>query len=92
MNTKSLNLVLILITIVALSFGGYQFYKSSSFVKETSEWKSKYEEALIDMEEANKRIEIMKEDLEKALKESEEHRIKAEEALLELQKHKAGKK
>ncbi len=92
MNTKPINLVLIVLTVVSISFGGYQYYKTSSLMEETTGWKSKYEEALIDMEEANKRIETMKEDLEKALKDSEEHRLKAEAALLELQKHKAGKR
>jgi exonuclease VII small subunit len=49
----------------------------------------KYEEALIDVEEATTRLEEAKVDLEKALKESEEHRKMAEEALAKLE---AGKK
>jgi hypothetical protein len=54
-------------------------------------WKNKYEEALIDAEDAGQRLEKMKEDLEKALKESEDHRLQAEAALQELQKRKSGK-
>lgn len=91
MNNKSILLVLIIATVLAITAAAYQFYQADALKKETVEWKAKYEEALIDMEEANKRIELIREDLEKALKDSEEHRAKAEAALLELQKHKARK-
>ena len=45
----------------------------------------KYEEALIDVEEATSRLEQAKVDLEKALKDSESHRKMAEEALARLE-------
>ena len=88
MNNKSIPTILGFVAVLSLALAGYQYYRTSTLESETIEWKLKYEEALIDMEEANKRIELMKEDLEKALKDSEEHRLKAEEALEELQKHK----
>lgn len=91
MNNKSTSVILVIATILSITAAAYQYYKMDTLQKETTEWKSKYEEALIDMEEANKRIELIREDLEKALKESEEHSKRAEDALLELQKHK-GKK
>jgi hypothetical protein len=91
MNSKSVNRLLIALTVVSLAFGAYQYNRSNQLTKETTEWKTKYEEALIDMVDANKRIETMKVDLEKTLKESESHRIKSEAALLELEQHK-GKK
>lgn len=88
MNTKSTAWMLAVAAIASVALAGYQFYSSRALKAETIEWKTKYEEALIDMEEANKRIELMKEDLEKALAESEKHRIIAESTLLELQKQK----
>lgn len=91
MNNKSTSLILVIATLLSLTAAVYQYYQTNSLKKETVEWKAKYEEALIDMEEANKRIELIREDLEKALKDSEDHRLKAEAALLELQKHKARK-
>lgn len=89
MNNKSTTVILIAATVLSLVFAGYQTMSSNALKAETTEWRSKYEEALIDMEEANKRIELMREDLEKALKESESHRLSAEQALQELQKHKS---
>lgn len=90
MNSKSW--ILIALTVVSLGFGAYQYSRSNQLVKETVEWKSKYEEAIIDMEDANNRIEKMTEDVQKALKESELHRKSAETALLELQQHKLKKR
>ena len=88
MNNKTTFNILVGITAASLVLAAYLYFQTDSIKSETNEWKAKYEEALIDMEEANKRIELMKEDLEKALKDSEEHRLKAEQALEELQKHK----
>jgi benzoyl-CoA reductase/2-hydroxyglutaryl-CoA dehydratase subunit BcrC/BadD/HgdB len=91
MNSKPVSIALLSVAVLSISFAFFQYSKSDSLVKENIEWKTKYEEALVDMEEANKRIETMKEDLEKALKESETHRKSAETALLELQQHKSKK-
>jgi hypothetical protein len=92
MNSKSVSIALLAIAVLSVSFAVFQYSKSNGLTKETIEWKTKYEEALIDMEDANKRIETMKEDLEKTLKESETHRKNAEAALLELQQHKGKKR
>jgi benzoyl-CoA reductase/2-hydroxyglutaryl-CoA dehydratase subunit BcrC/BadD/HgdB len=92
MNSKTVSIALLAIAVLSVSFAVFQHVKSDSLVKENIEWKTKYEEALVDMEEANKRIETMKEDLEKTLKESEAHRMKAEAALLELEQHKGKKR
>ncbi len=92
MNSKSVSIALLAIAVLSVSFAIFQYSKSDNLVKENIEWKIKYEEALVDMEEANKRIETMKEDLEKTLKESEAHRKNAEAALLELQQHKGKKR
>lgn len=88
MKSKLFSFILIAVASVSLFFALYTYSKASSLGKETGVWKAKYEEALIDMEEANTRIELMKEDLEKALKDSEMHRARAEAALLQLQKKK----
>jgi hypothetical protein len=92
MNSKSISIALVAIAALSVSFAIFQYSKSDNLVKENIEWKTKYEEALIDMVDANKRIETMKVDLEKTLKESEAHRIKAEAALLELEQHKGKKR
>lgn len=91
MKTKYFSYTLIAIICVAMIFIGYTFTRITKIEKETSIWKTKYEEALIDMENANTRIALMKEDLEKALKDSETHRLQAEDALLQLQKKKIKK-
>jgi molecular chaperone GrpE (heat shock protein) len=92
MNSKSISFVVLTIALLSIAFAVFQYTKVADLTKENSEWKTKYEEALIDMEDANKRTETMKEDLEKALKESELHRKSAEAALLELQQHKLKKR
>ncbi len=88
MKTNTFSIVLIAITCASLIFATYTYNQVSETEDEILVWKTKYEEALIDTEEATTRIERMREDLEKALKESELHRIRTETALLELQKHK----
>ncbi len=91
MKTKYFTYTLIAITGVAITFIGYTYNRAIKIEKETIVWKTKYEEALIDMENANTRIELMKEDLEKAFKSSEMHRMQAVTALLQLQKKKTKK-
>jgi multidrug resistance efflux pump len=91
MSSKSVNWILVVLTVASLAFGVYQYNRSNQLTKKTIEWKSKYEEAIIDMEDAHNRIEKMEENVQKALRESEEHRKMAEVALAELQKRK-GKK
>lgn len=88
MKTNTFSIVLIVITCASLIFAAYTYNQASETESEILVWKAKYEEALIDTEEATTRIETMREDLEKALKESEIHRTRSEQALLELQKHK----
>jgi septal ring factor EnvC (AmiA/AmiB activator) len=92
MNTKYVTITLLVIAVLSVAFSVFQYTRSADLAKETNEWRTKYEEALIDMEDANKRIEAMRVDLEKALKESELHRARAEAALIELQQHKLKKR
>jgi exonuclease VII small subunit len=88
MNNKTVTYVLIAVAAASLLFGLYEYKRANDL---STEWQLKYEEALIDVEEATTRLERTKEDLEKALAESEQHRKMAEEALAELNKQK-GKK
>ncbi|MFM9837666.1 MAG: hypothetical protein ACKVOQ_05335 [Cyclobacteriaceae bacterium] len=92
MNSKSVSFSILAIAVISIAFAGFQYTKAADLTNENIEWKTKYEEALIDMEDANKRTETMKEDLEKALRESELHRKSAEATLHELQQHKLKKK
>jgi Flp pilus assembly protein TadB len=81
MNSKITSYILAALLIGALA---YAFYMQ----KEATMHEAKYEEALIDAQKSEQRIENMKEELEKALQDSEMHRKQAEEALAELQKAK----
>ena len=91
MNSKFITTMLAGVTILSLAFGIYNYSKASKLERETEEWKTKYEEAIVDAEEAGERIEKMKEELEAALKESQKQRDIAIMALEEAQKKKAGK-
>jgi len=85
---KTVSYVLIAVATASLIFGAYEYNRANTV---SAEWQSKYEEALIDVEEATSRLEQTKEELEKALVESEKHRKMAEEALAELNKKTAKK-
>ena len=88
MNSKVTTYVLIALLAGALAFAFYSNEKARTLKEENAQLQTKYEEALIDAEDAGQRIEKMKEDLEKALQDSEMHRKQAEDALNELQKKK----
>lgn len=91
MNSKFVTTILAGVTILSLAFGMYSYSKASRLERETVEWKEKYEEAIVDAEEAGERIEKMKEQLEVALKEAQVQRDLAVKALDEAQKKKSGK-
>lgn len=88
MNSKMTTYLLGFFLLVSLVFAFYSHDKAEKLDAEKSELQTKYEEAIIDAEEAGQRIEKMREELEKALSDSERHRLQAEEALNELQKRK----
>lgn len=69
----------LIVALVASLASNFYIYSHAKTVE------GKYEEALVDVEEATSRLEQAKVDLEKALKESEEHRKMAEEALAKLE-------
>lgn len=88
MNSKLTTYVLAILLVGALIFAVYSYTKVSRLEEEMKVWETKYEEALVDAENAAQREERMKEALEKAFAEAEKHRIEAEAALAELQKKK----
>jgi exonuclease VII small subunit len=69
----------LIVALIASVASNFYIYSHAKTVE------GKYEEALVDVEEATTRLEVAKLDLEKALKESEEHRKMAEEALAKLE-------
>ena len=83
MGNKFVTVVLAVALIASL---GYNYYLYQHAAEVDREWKGKYEEALIDVEEATTRLEEAKSEVEKALKEAEEHRKIAEEALAKASK------
>jgi hypothetical protein len=91
MNSKLTTIVLGLLLVGSLAFSYYSYSQLSHMAIEVDTWEKKYEEALIDMEEAFKRLEEKDTELKAALKLAEEQKAVAEDALQELQKQKARK-
>jgi hypothetical protein len=88
MNNKTVTYVLIAVAAASLIFGFYEYKRANDL---SAEWQTKYEEALVDVEEATTREAQLNEKLKAALEDSEKHRKMAEDALAELSKQK-GKK
>jgi hypothetical protein len=81
MNSKLTTIILLVLFLAAAAFGFYQHNRAAAL-------ESKYEEALVDMEEAYKRLEEKDLELQNTLKlaeaareEADRHRLIAEEAL-----------
>lgn len=91
MNTKTLNIIFALIAVLTSAFAIYAWNRMRQLEEETENWKAKYEEAIIDAEEAVERIEKMEKELEAALQMAEQQRQQALEALEKSQKSKTGR-
>ncbi len=91
MNTKTLSFLFALIALLSSAFAIYAWNRMRQLEKETENWKAKYEEAIIDAEEAVERIDKMEKELEAALQAAEQQRQQALEALEKLQKNKSGR-
>jgi predicted PurR-regulated permease PerM len=85
MNNRTLTLILAVVALASLSFAFYANSQRAKLENDATVWKDKYEEALIDMEEANKRLVEYEDKLKIALIESEKHRQQAEQALKDLE-------
>lgn len=81
MNSKLTTIILSVLLICTLGYSYYSYNKLSQLSAESKNWQSKYEEALIDMEEAFKRLEEKEVELEKALEEAEKQKEVAESAM-----------
>lgn len=88
MNPKLTTIVLSVLLLASLAYAVYTSSQLVSMTNEVEVWKDKYEEALIDMGDAFKRLEIKENELKAALVEAERERTRAEQALVELQKQK----
>ncbi len=86
MNSKFLTVLFAGIAILSMAFGVYYYDKASMLGRETEEWKLKYEEAIVDAEEAGQRLEELNEKLQVALAEAEIQKSIALKALEESQK------
>ncbi|MDL5047346.1 hypothetical protein QQ054_15110 [Oscillatoria amoena NRMC-F 0135] len=91
MSSKFITSVLIAVTILSLAFGFYSYNRSSKLERETNEWKLKYEEALVDAEEAGQRLERLNEQLQAALEEAKRQEALAVKAMEDAQRKKYGK-
>jgi hypothetical protein len=85
MNSKTVTYVLIAVAVASLIFGVYEYKRANDI---NAEWQAKYEEALLDLEDATTREAQANDKLKVALEESEKHRKMAEDALEELNKKK----
>lgn len=85
MNSKTVTYVLIAVAVASLIFGAYEYKRANDI---NAEWQAKYEEALLDLEDATTREAQANDKLKVALEESEKHRKMAEDALEELNKKK----
>ena len=86
MNSKLTTYILVAIIVVLAGFAYYSNSQVNELKKEATVWKEKYEEALVDMEDAFKRLEEKDNQLKAALIQAEQAREAAEEALLAAQK------
>ncbi len=86
MNSKLTTYILVTIVVVLAGFAYYSTSQVNELKRESAVWQEKYEEALVDMEEAFKRLEEKDNQLKAALVEAEKARETAEVALLAAQK------
>jgi len=91
MNSRLTTIVLSVLLLASLAYAVYTSSQLVSMNTEVEVWKDKYEEALIDMEEAFKRLEEKDNEVKALLVEAEKQRTRAEDALVELQKQKTRK-
>jgi len=91
MNSKLTTIVLSILLLVSLAYAVYTSSQVLAMKSERDVWEVKYEEALIDMGEAFKRLEEKESEVKAALADAEKQRTRAEEALVELQKQKSRK-
>ncbi len=91
MKFKPLTAVLIVITICALAWSTYTWERIRHLEKESEIWKAKYEEALIDTEEAVQRVQAMEQQMTEALERAEREKNDLLTQLEQLKKNKAAR-
>jgi hypothetical protein len=86
MNSKRTTMVLGVLLIAALAYSVYTSSQLSGARNEVATCKEKYSEALVDAQEAIRRVQEKDEEVKQLLLVAEAERQRAEEALAELQK------
>ncbi|MDW8330381.1 MAG: hypothetical protein RMK43_01935 [Cyclobacteriaceae bacterium] len=91
MKAKTLNVVLAIIALATSASGFYAWNRMRQLEKESEEWKAKYEEAIIDAEEAVERVQKLEKQLEDALREAETQKQQALQQLEQARKNKSSR-
>ncbi|MCS6974349.1 MAG: hypothetical protein N2044_03650 [Cyclobacteriaceae bacterium] len=91
MKAKTLNVVLAIIALATSASGFYAWSRMRQLEKESEEWKAKYEEAIIDAEEAVERVQKLEKQLEDALREAETQKQQALQQLEQARKNKSSR-
>lgn len=91
MKAKTLNIVLAIIALTTSTLAFYNWSRMRRLEKESEEWKAKYEEAIIDAEEAVERVQKLEKQLEDALREAEIQKQQALQQLEQARKNKSSR-
>lgn len=91
MKFKPLTAVLVAITFCALAWSIYTWERIRHLEKESEIWKAKYEEALIDTEEAVQRLRALEQQMAEALATAEREKNELLKQLEQLKKNKAAR-
>ncbi|GIV37105.1 MAG: hypothetical protein KatS3mg032_1484 [Cyclobacteriaceae bacterium] len=91
MKFKPLTVVLVVITVCTLAWSIYTWERIRHLEKESEIWKAKYEEALIDTEEAVQRMRALEQQMAEALATAEREKNELLKQLEQLKKNKAAR-
>lgn len=91
MQNKTLTLIFALIAFASSAYALYAWNRLHTLQRESENWKEKYEEAIIDAEEAVERIKKMEKELEAALRQADAQCKEALEFMEQSKKKKASR-
>jgi hypothetical protein len=91
MSTRLTIITLSILLLASLSFAVYTSSRLATVSQQVDNWKDKHEEALIDVQEAYKRLQEKEDELKRALDVAEQQRRIAEEAITEREKQRVRK-
>ncbi len=90
MKLSKLTWILGALTAASLTWGIYSWNRMRYLEKQTENWKAKYEEAIIDAEEAVQRVQAMEQKMAEELAKAESEKTQLREQLQQI-KGKAGR-